>query len=210
MKNLQKSTAIFIVLLTLLSNCFAATSFLASEIKFDKIFGAKSADTATYMYLGSGWLRPLTTGTSESFVSKWLESHPFAKATLISDMKFGSNSRRASSQLLYVWIEDDQDCLNIALIRNGIFPGGVMIDSVEAEQQLTKLLLDPKLASAREQVEKERAVRPKEDSPKRFVSDLDYKARLMLIEKAENEARDKKLGIWSDDFKSEREALGVL
>jgi hypothetical protein len=210
MKYLQKSTAIFIVLLTLLSNCFAATSFLASDIKFDKIFGAKTVDSAIYMYIGSSWMRPFTNGLHENFVTQWLETHPSAKATLISDQKIGSNSRRPSSQLVYVWIEDDQDCLNVALIRNGIFPGGVMIDSVEAEQQLIKMLLDPKLASARVQVEKELAARPKEDRPKRLVSDSEYKVRLMQIEKAESEARAKKLGIWSDDFKSEREALGVF
>jgi endonuclease YncB( thermonuclease family) len=109
---------------------------------------------------------------------------------------------------VYVWIEDGAESLNVALVEEGIFAGGVMLDMVESQRRLLEAMRDPKLAGNREQLEKEIAAQPESDRVKRLITDADYADRRKRIEAAEAKARDGKKGIWSDAMKEERQSEG--
>ena len=84
-----------------------------------------------------------------------------------------------------------------------------MLDMVESQQRILEEMRDPRLASTREQIEKEIAAQSESDRVKRLISDADYAERRKRIEAAEAKARDGKKGIWSDAMKEERQSEGL-
>jgi hypothetical protein len=182
----------------------------ATDLHFlNDIMATKSNDQRLYVLLGSGFLRPFSFGDPKTFVSKWLTANPNAVVTNISRMITTNTITHKQQEIVYIWIEDGERSLNVDLVRAGIFAGGTMFDMVDNQKGLDELLkTDPKLADARAQIEKERAAEP-QDRTDRLVPEGDYKARMLRVEDAESDARAKKLGIWSEAMKDEREAEGV-
>jgi hypothetical protein len=184
--------------------------FPAQELKFEAKmprFASKAGNPATYVLLGNGYLRTLSARNENEFINHWLAVHPHATATPISTC----NAARAGippKRIVYVWIEDGAESLNVALVEEGIFAGGVMLDMVESQLRLLEEVRDPKLADTRAQIEKEIAAQSVSDRVKRLISDADYAERRKRIEAAEAKARDGKKGIWSDAMKEERQAEG--
>lgn len=173
------------------------------------IMASKVNDRRLYVLLGSGFLRATSFGDPKVFVSNWLKLHPKAIVTPISRMLSTNTRTRQVMELVYVWVEDGNDHLNVDLIRAGTFAGGTMYDMVDNQKGLDQLLKsDPSLADARAEIEKERAAAP-QDRSERLIPDDDYKKRIAQIGEAEQAARDKKQGIWSDAMKQEREADGI-
>lgn len=173
------------------------------------IMASKGNDQRLYVLLGSGFLRATTFGDPKVFVSDWPKLHPKAVVTPISRMLSTNTRTHQVMKLVYVWIEDGTESLNVDLIRAGVFQGGTMYDMVDNEKGLDRLLKsDPKLADARAEIEKERAAAP-QDRSERLIPDDAYGKRMTRINEAEQAARAKKLGIWSDAMKEEREADGV-
>jgi len=189
----------------------AQNVFPAQELKFNAkmaIFASKAGNPGTYVLLGSSYLRTLSAHNENEFINHWIEVHPHATATPISTC----NAARAGTptkRVVYVWIEDGADSLNVALVEEGIFAGGVMLDMVESQQRILEEMRDPRLASTREQIEKEIAAQSESDRVKRLISDADYAERRKRIEAAEAKARDGKKGIWSDAMKEERQSEGL-
>jgi len=183
----------------------------AQELKFDaKLarFASKSKNPATYVLLGNGYLRTLSAGNENEFIKHWLEVHPHAMATPISSRN-GARAGTPPKPLVYVWIEAGAESLNVALVEEGIFAGGVTLDTVESQHRLLEEMRDPRLAGAREQIEKEITAQPESDRAKRLISDADYAERRERIEASEAKARDGKRGIWSDAMKEERQSEGL-
>lgn len=84
-----------------------------------------------------------------------------------------------------------------------------MYDMVDNEKGLEQLLKnDPKLADARAEIDKEKAAAP-QDRNERLISDENYNARIARINEAEQFARKRKMGIWSDAMKEQRETDGI-
>ena len=183
--------------------CNAQDASAAKEFTFKEIFATRKGDAREYILLGSGWLRSIQSGSPSQFILGWLAAHPAASVKPISRMYL----RHGSEDLVYIWVEDGEMSLNVDLVRAGIFPGGVMADMVDNYNGLTELLKDPRLASVKEQIEKERAEEP-QDKPQRLISEDEYKRFGQRIAAAENQARDEKIGIWSDAMKEERESEG--
>jgi hypothetical protein len=182
----------------------------ASDYHFENdIMASKPNDQGVYVLLGSGFLRPTTSGDPKAFISGWLQKHPEAIATPISRSLSTNTITHQVMEFVYLWLDDGADSLNVDLVRAGMFAGGTMYDMVDNEKGLERLLeSDPKLADARAQIAKEKAAAP-QDRNERLISDEDYKARIKRINDAEKFAREKKLGIWSDAMKEEREADGL-
>lgn len=181
-----------------------------TEYHFENgIMASKANDQRLYVLLGSGFLRATSFGDPKVFVSDWLKIHPKAIVTPISRLLSTNTRTHQVMELVYVWIEDGNDSLNVDLIRAGVFAGGTMYDMVDNEKGLDQLLKsDPKLADARDEIEKERAAAP-QDRSERLIPDDDYGKRITRINEAEQVARIKKQGIWSDAMKQEREADGI-
>lgn len=180
---------------------------LAKEMTFQDIFASRHGDPREYILVGGGWLRTIRYGDPRQFISDWLAAHPSATIKPISRMFMTNTRSKRTSETVYIWVEDGMQSLNVDLIRAGVFPGGVMFDMVDNRKGLDELLKDPKLADARAQIEMERAEAP-QDRAERLVPDDDYKTCMHRIEVAETQAREEKVGIWSDAMKAEREAEG--
>lgn len=181
-----------------------------SEYRFEHgILASKANDPSAYVLLGSGFLRPLTFGDPKMFVSEWLKRHPKAVVTPISRMVSTNTVSHQIGQIVYIWIEDGSDSLNVDLVRAGVFAGGTMFDMVDNQNGLDQLLKsEPELAGVRADLEKEKAAAP-QDRSERLIPAGDYKRRIARIDEAEQAGRAEKVGIWSDGMKYEREAEGV-
>lgn len=181
----------------------------AKNLRFQSVLATQPGDKRAYVLLGSGFIRALSFGDPGKVIADWLAMHPKANFTIISKLTFTNTKTRERSEIAYIWVEDGASSLNVDLVRHGIFAGRTMYDMVDNARGLDHLLQnDPKLAEAREQIEKERAAAP-EDRAERLVSEDDYKVRMLRVEEAESKARAEKLGIWSDEMKAEREAEGL-
>ena len=181
----------------------------AQDLPIRNIIASPPGDQRAYVLLGSGFLRALSFGDPKAFITDWMVQHPRATFQVISADHFTNTRTRMRSEIDYIWVEDGQRALNVDLVRNGIFQGATMYDMVDNARGLDRLLAnDPRLASARATIVRERAAAP-EDRAERLVSEDDYKARMLRVEDAERKARAEKLGIWSDGMKEEREAEGV-
>jgi hypothetical protein len=187
--------------------CNAQDIDFAKDLTFREIFATRQNDARTYILLGGGWLLSIQFGNPGQFVSRWLQEHPAATITPISRM-FTTNTRtKKTDEHVYIWVEDGDMSLNVDLVSAGVFPGAVMADMVDNLAGLNEVLKDPRLAATRAEIEKERADAP-QDKTERLVSEDDYKQRMRKVHVAETQAREAKLGVWSDAMKAEREAEG--
>jgi len=191
--------------------CFAVYSEepnSAATLTFKQVLATRVGDgDHVYVLLGSGWLRGLQFGDTDGFVAAWLKKHPHATFRAISRMGLTNTRSKATGEWVYIWIEDGADSLNVDLVRDGYFPGAAMADMVDNDKGLLSTLNDPKLADAKARVLKERADNP-QNLPRRLISDEDYAARMARIVGAEKNARNQKLGIWSEAMREERETEG--
>src|SRR5438094_5083608 len=186
------------------SVCVAQEPFPAHALKFQEHFASRTDDPNTYCLLGNNFFRALSTRTAGEFIDQWLAAHPSATAIPVSK----ANAARpdiAPRPLVYIWIEDDAKSLNVALVEEGIFSAGVMLDMIEAQQQLMETLQNPMLSNSRTSIEKEIASTPEADRPKRLVSDAEYAEHRVRFVAAEQKAKSEKKGIWSDEMKQYRE-----
>jgi len=186
------------------SICVAQESFPAHGLKFQEHFASRTNDPNAYSLLGNNFFRALSTRTAGEFVAQWLVAHDRARAIPVSKVN-AARPGIAPRPLIYVWIEDGANSLNIALVEEGIFSGGVMLDMVEAHQQLMETLQDSMLSNARASIEKEIASTPEADHPKRLVSEAEYAEHRARFVAAEEKAKREKKGIWSDEMKRYRE-----
>jgi hypothetical protein len=185
------------------------TIYYAKDLRFRGVLATRAGDNRAYSLLGSDIIRALSFGDPNKLISTWLIDHPNSTYAIISKTTFTNTRNRIRSEIVYIWVEDGEQSLNVDLIRQGIFAGRTMFDMVDNARGLDRLLQnDPTLANLKAQIEKERAAAP-EDRAERLISEDDYKARMLRVEEAESKARSEKLGIWSDAMKDEREADGL-
>jgi len=188
-------------------SCEAQDIGAAKEFTFQDIFATRKGDTREYILLGSGWLRTIQSGNPSQFITGWLAAHPAAAIKPVSRMGVTNTKSKRTEELVYIWVEAGSASLNVDLVRNGLFPGAVMADMVDNYNGLTEQLKRPELAATRAQIEKERAAAP-QDRPERLIAEDQYKQFADRIVAAESQAREEKLGIWSDAMKEERESDG--
>jgi len=95
--------------------------------KFDSWFGYElnSKSETAYCLLGTGFFRAPRTKNIDSLISAWTNQHPdalvipvYTSGPTITDSK--------ESKMVYSWVVDKTDTLNIILVRLGCIPGGTM------------------------------------------------------------------------------------
>jgi len=180
----------------------AQSSFPAHDLKLDGISASKSGDSATYCLLGvpslicEMWRFVPQLNVPDDAVSAWMSAHPNAVAVPISTEERKLRVTEPAHRFTYVWIEDGNDSLNLELVRSGFVHADALADMVEADRQSMSQFDDPRLASTKAQIEKERA---QETAPQRLISDDDYAARMRRAQEAEEAAQHSKKGLWSDE-----------
>ena len=183
--------------------CLGATApanaeerFPVTELVFNRIFATRAADQDNvYCPLAGGFLLGMTSPDAEALMSNWLATHRGASVRAAGRMQFSRpKAGRPTGYSVSVWIDDGAESLNVFLIRKGAYPGGVMIDAVE------RFSRSPSETSPAEE---------KGEPPQRLVSDAEYAAFMERIWTAHKQAKADKIGIWSDRYISDREALGI-
>jgi hypothetical protein len=188
---LRKSSFLAWILLAIFLSVASAEELAlsAKQIQFHGIFGNRPGDETVYCLLGSGFIRTLRSGDEDRMINAWLAAHPDAEVVPVDAPL--SSRQKPRGGLQYVWIRSGDDYLNVELIREGAFPGGVMVDPSE---MLTALPPDTK-----------RSVQV----PKRLVSDEQYQAFRQRVVAAQEAARLEQKGVWSEQFKELRDEEDV-
>jgi hypothetical protein len=194
--------------------CFAQaqadiqSSSSATPLKFQWVMATRPGDQRLYMLVGGGFIHAPSSGDLNTFISGWLAAHPAARITPISRTLSTNRVSGKIDEVVYIWIEEGEQSLNVDVIREGLLPGALMYDMVDNAKGLDQFLRsDPKLVETLKQIEQERAEYP-QDRTERLVSDADYRARMQRVGSAEALARADKLGIWSDAMSGERRSDG--
>ena len=175
-------------------------SFPAQDLYVSGISAHRRGDPDLYCLAGgdvcaAGMPMFLGAGNAVEFISKWLVAHPHATVTPISVGSKKVFSARPPVHSTYIWIEDGKDSVNVSLVKEGLYRAQAMIDMVESSRNFMKMFDDPRLATGRAQIEKERA---EEQAPQRLISASDYADRMKRLAAAEEDAKQNKKGLWSD------------
>lgn len=166
-----------------------ASAFPVDQLKLTSILARRAADVNTYVLVGTGFFRVLRTDDADEAVARWIGAHASAVVTPESSISGGR-----MGPLVYAWVSDGSENLQVSLVRDGIFPGGAMVDPVEYLTSIQSAAhLDP--ASS--------------DFPKRLVSDEAYASFRKRVVEAETAAKQDGKGVWSDRYKDLREEEGV-
>lgn len=176
----------FTVLLGLIIYCIPSYGQLTLKgFKFDSWFGYElnSKTETVYCLLGTGFFRAPRAENTDSLITAWTNQHPDASVIPVyTSGQIMTGSKK--SKMIYAWVVDKSDTLNIILVRQGYIPGGTLQRPEtwdEMDKEKRKLWHDNK-------------------NPKELVH-VDtkvYKDFLDKVAKAETEARKNKLGIWAE------------
>lgn len=165
-------------------------AFAAAELRFNKsILATRVGGRGVYCLLGTGFFRTIRSDDVDALIADWLAAHPRSQATPVTAIDEGSNV----GPIVYIWIESGGESLNLHLVRQGAFPGGVMADAV-AYRSAVPAAPQPG-----------RTGQP----PRRFVTNERYDGFMRRVLDAEAEAMSGKRGIWSDRYAQLRKDEGV-
>lgn len=160
-----------------------------TEFHFDSIFGFKSSDSLNrvvnfsqldkmYSLLGQGFFKTPKSDHTNELIQDWLSEHPDAKLIPVAILKSKPN-------IIYCWIQDGDENLNIFLVENGCFPGGTM-------QRI-------KLWNEMDKVEKKNFRGTEKPKIRVLVDDSIYDSFIEKIKVAELYARENEIGIWNEN-----------
>ncbi|HXX22668.1 MAG TPA: hypothetical protein VEO19_05910 [Terriglobia bacterium] len=191
----MRTVTAFLVVFALLGDSNLSVGqepFTIDQLRFKSIFASKIDEPdSMYCLLGSGELRSLRTKDSDSMVSSWLKTHPHARVVKVSEMS--PMMRNGTGKYIYIWVIDGSENLNVHLVREGIFPAGVMYDAIDFFNAL-----------------KHEGNAPAEKTQlHRLVNEGVYSEFAKKVNDAQELAEADKKGIWSDEYKQERESEGI-
>jgi hypothetical protein len=197
----HRTILFFLILLIVFcaNSSFGQEAFPAADLKFQKIFGYRLKDKNLYCLLGNGFFRTTSSNEEKSFIKKWIQEHPKAQAIPVAVTAEASTVE----PLVYIWLVDGSENLNLLLVRKGIFPGSVMMDAVQFDEISKKSQEKAQKEEDDEDADESSSNAPeaKENPSRRLISDDRYNAFLKELDKEEAVAKNEKSGIWSDKFK---------
>jgi hypothetical protein len=184
---MRKSTLILLAILFQIS-CFGQSKtdkLRLIDFNFKSIFGYQKSDSSNiYCLLGQGFFRTPSSDNSDSMINDWILNHKNAQIIPISS--FGPTmTDQPNSRMIYCWIINSIDTLNITLIRQGCFPGGTM--------------QRPQTWNEMEKWEKELYKDTDKPNVQVYISDKEYESFIKRIMAAEKYAKKNKLGIWNEN-----------
>jgi len=155
------------------------SAFAASELKFRGIFAQRQADATVYCLLGNGFF--LTPRSDQ--------------ADALSIM--GEGTRRP---MVYLWLSDKDDHLALHLIRNGAYPGSVMLDAVHFEALSAgspqRAMIQAGIDAAKQMSPQASEPEEKPLPPRRLVVEAVYQGFLARLQAAQDQAQASKVGVW--------------
>ncbi|MCP5197514.1 MAG: hypothetical protein H6974_12150 [Gammaproteobacteria bacterium] len=172
-----------------------------SDLKFQKFFGQRPGDKITYCLLGNGFFRTISSNEEDVIIPDWLNRHPNAKAVPVSIIGEGSKM-----PLIYIWAVDGSENLNLSLVKQGVFPGSVMLDAVHFDilSRGTRDRANIEAGAAYARKLNPNLPKDKESPPRRLITNSTYEAFVKELKSAQDVAQANKSGVWSDKFKELR------
>jgi hypothetical protein len=171
------------------------SAFAASELKFRGIFAQRQADATVYCLLGNGFFLTPRSDQADALLTQWLSTHPQAQATPVSIM--GEGTRRP---MVYLWLSDKDDHLALHLIRNGAYPGSVMLDAVHFEALSAgspqRAMIQAGIDAAKQMSPQASEPEEKPLPPRRLVVEAVYQGFLARLQAAQDQAQASKVGVW--------------
>lgn len=173
----------------------AQVAFQARELQFHSIFGQRAGEQTVYCLLGNGFFMAPRSNDVKSLVDGWLKAHPDAQAIPVSIIGEGSKK-----PMIYVWLTDKDESLNLHLIKTGAFPADVMLDAVHFSDLSRG---SPQQQSIQAGIDAYRKANPtaappqKEGAPRRLQPDAAYASFLKQLADADRFARSQHLGVWA-------------
>lgn len=175
----------------------AQSAFQARELAFRDIFAHRAGEQTVYCLLGNGFFMAPRSSDVKSLVNAWLTSHPEAQAIPVSII--GEGSKRP---MIYVWLTDKDESLNLHLIKRGAFPADVMLDAVHFNDMSRG---SPQQQAIQAGIDAYRKANPtaahpqKEGTPRRLQPDATYASFLKQLADADRVARSQHVGVWAEE-----------
>jgi hypothetical protein len=137
----QIISPIFLAFLIISTSCQnnEIDSFSINELNFDLWIASKNdidMNEHIYCLLGTGFFKTPRADNTDSIIKQWIVNHP--DAIVIPVYTFGPTmSADPNSKQTYCWVVENNDTLNIHLVKLGAVPGGTMMHP-KTWQQMTR------------------------------------------------------------------------
>jgi len=185
MNIIQLNIRTFFLTILLLSSWSSFGQLKLEKVNFKSWFGseANSKSESVYCLLGNGFLRTESAPNTDSLIQSWTTQHP--SADIIPVFMHGPVfTAQPNSKLVYCWVVDGSDTLNVDLVRLGCIPGSTM--------------LRPKTWDEMDDKQRQESYSNKKPAQEMFVEKDVFMTFISKVKKAEGEARRRKIGIWVD------------
>lgn len=173
----------------------AQVAFQARELQFHDIFAQRAGEQTMYCLLGNGFFMAPRSSDVKSLVNNWLTLHPEAQAIPVSIIGEGS-----TRPMIYIWLIDKGESLNLHLIKNGAFPADVMLDAVHFSDMSRDSPQQKSIQAGIDAYSRANPTAPpppKEGPPRRLQPDAAYASFLKQLADADRFARSQHLGVWA-------------
>ena len=176
----------YIIILVLTISCTTekkVDNLKIEDFKFESFIGYYQVENSNDLYclLGLGFFQTPRSEDADSLINLWITKHP--NAIIIPISSFGLiDVNDSDGRMIYCWVVDEKENLNIYLVENGCFPGGTMQRPDTWEEM--------------EEWEKELLTEEEKPNIEVHINDETYEQFIEKIKVVEEHAKENKLGIW--------------
>jgi hypothetical protein len=193
--------AIVMLLALACRNGVAQEEFPFNALVFQGASAYRPGENVEYFLVKRGFLRGASPDEEAAMIARWTSEHPHARLVPVSVL-----GERSPLPMVYAWAVDGEDNLNLLLVRQGVYPALVMLDTPQFEQLLQR---SKHTGYAQGLAAQDRAGNPTGIPSRRLVPASRYDDFMKKLVAAETAAQADMLGIWSDQFKPVREKMGL-
>jgi hypothetical protein len=172
------------------------TSFPQTELSFqpnNSGFAVRSGNSRdVYSLLGIGQIKGLRSKNFDALVARWLAAHPKA---IVKDVCSVRMNLKHDGEMVFIWIADGDENLNVYLVSEGAVPAALMHDFVEVDESI----------SAEHRQELAKIPNGLGPPPKRLIPAGAYSAFTRRVDAVGEQAQATKKGIWSSEYDSLRD-----
>lgn len=193
--------AIAMLLALVCRNGVAQEEFPFKALVFQGASAYRPGENIEYFLGKHGFFRGVSPDEEAAMIARWTTQHPNARLVPVSVL-----GERSPLPMVYAWAVDGEDNLNLLLVRQGVYPALVMLDTPQFEQLLERA---KHTRYAKRLAAQERLGNPTGIPSRRLVPGPRYEDFIKKLVAAETAAQADMLGIWSDQFKPVRDKMGL-
>jgi hypothetical protein len=193
--------AMVMLLALVCRNGVAQEEFPFKALVFQGASAYRPGESVEYFLVKRGFLRGVGPDEETAMIARWTREHPNARLVPVSVL-----GERSPLPMVYAWAVDGEDNLNLLLVRQGVYPALVMLDTPEFGQLMER---SKHTRYAKRLAAPERAGNPTGIPSRRLIPAPRYEDFMKKLVTAEAAAQAVMIGIWSDQFKPVRDKMGL-